>query len=297
MAITREQVERMEQQAELSDRFNKAADSFVAGNNPRIRAAEREQNLRNRESEISNQAHARFMRSRRNYLERNPNAVSPQEYAATMGYERGKNPTGLWQHELDMLDKQNKGMLDVQTEKTRTAGEAARQTGLTNIELEKLRGGYTDDKGVFHPGSQTLLEREKMKNGLTLAEKQLSSQERIAGMEHGTIGPDGKVIPGSRERVANINADSAYDVADRQGKTAVAVEREKGTQMAAANIREEQVLRWKQQHEKELAQMKLNGEFPSEREVQGLMMLQKSPEYKDMSIAQILKSMRKAMQQ
>ena len=127
----------------------------------------------------------------------------------SVDYLRSGGIAGLRAHELAMLEKQNKGALDVQIEKTRTAGEAARQTGLTNIELEKLRGGYTDDKGVFHPGSQTLLEREKMQNGLTLAEKQIASQERIAGMEHGTIGPDGKVTPGSRERVATITGQSA----------------------------------------------------------------------------------------
>ena len=126
----------------------------------------------------------------------------------SVDYLRSGGIAGLRAHELAMLEKQNKGALDVQIEKTRTAGEAARQTGLTNIELEKLRGGYTDDKGVFHPGSQTLLEREKMQNGLTLAEKQIASQERIAGMEHGTIGEDGTVTPGSRERVATITGQS-----------------------------------------------------------------------------------------
>ena len=127
----------------------------------------------------------------------------------SVDYLRSGGIAGLRAHELAMLEKQNKGALDVQIEKTRTAGEGARQTGLTNIELEKLRGGYTDNEGVFHPGSQTLLEREKMQNGLTLAEKQIASQERIAGMEHGTIGPDGKVTPGSRERVATITGQSA----------------------------------------------------------------------------------------
>ena len=126
----------------------------------------------------------------------------------TVDYLRSGGIAGLRAHELAMLEKQNKGALDVQMEKTRTAGEAARQNGLTDIELEKLRGGYTDKEGVFHPGSQTLLEREKMQNGLTLAEKKIASQERIAGMEHGTIGEDGTVTPGSRERVATITGQS-----------------------------------------------------------------------------------------
>lgn len=164
---------------------------------------QREQNAWNKETRIQRMENEIADGSARHGIY----AIKQQKEA--VDYLRGGGIAGLRAHELDILEKQNKGALDVQKEKTRTAGEGARQTGLTNIELEKLRGGYTDDKGVFHPGSQTLLEREKMQNGLTLAEKQIASQERIAGMEHGTIGPDGKVTPGSRERVATITGQSA----------------------------------------------------------------------------------------
>ena len=64
--------------------------------------------------------------------------------------------------------------------------------------------------------------------------------------------------------------------------------------MAAANIREEQVLNWKQQHEKELAQMRLNNMIPDEREMRGLIILQQQPENKGKSIMQILKEFREA---
>ena len=164
-------------------------------------------------------------------------AIKQQKEA--VDYLRGGGISGLRAHELDMLEKQNKGALDVQKEKTRTAGEGARQTGLTNIELEKLRGGYTDNEGVFHPGSQTLLEREKMQNGLTLAEKQIASQERIAGMEHGTIGPDGKVTPGSRERVATITGQSAIQQQTEANKGLAAqaeINRQKQQEQIAAQI-------------------------------------------------------------
>lgn len=163
---------------------------------------QREQNAWNKETRIQRMENEIADGSARHGIY----AIKQQKEA--VDYLRGGGIAGLRAHELAMLEKQNKGALDVQMEKTRTNGEAARQTGLTNIELEKLRGGYTDDKGVFRPGSQTLLEREKMQNGLTLAEKQIASQERIAGMEHGTIGPDGKVTPGSRERVATITGQS-----------------------------------------------------------------------------------------
>ena len=206
MALTPEEVKRMEEQADLSDRFNRAADRYMAGNNPGLRAAEREQVLRGREADVFSAARQRRLDSQRMTAIADPGRYAPSVRQEALEWQRNG---GLRAHELAMLEKQNKGALDVQMEKTRTAGEAARQTGLTNIELEKLRGGYTDNKGVFHPGSQTLLEREKMQNGLTLAEKQIASQERIAGMEHGTIGEDGTVTPGSRERVATITGQSA----------------------------------------------------------------------------------------
>lgn len=166
----------------------------------------------------------------------NPGRYAPSVRQEALEWQRNG---GLRAHELAMLEKQNKGALDVQMEKTRTAGEAARQTGLTNIELEKLRGGYTDDKGVFHPGSQTLLEREKMQNGLTLAEKQIASQERIAGMEHGTIGPDGTLTPGSRERVATITGQSAVQQQTETNKGLAAqaeINRQRQQEQIAADI-------------------------------------------------------------
>ena len=173
---------------------------------PRMMELRQEQARNGAMGDVFAAARQRRLDSQRMTAIANPGRYAPSVRQEALEWQRNG---GLRAHELAMLEKQNKGALDVQMEKTRTAGEAARQTGLTNIELEKLRGGYTDDKGVFHPGSQTLLEREKMQNGLTLAEKQIASQERIAGMEHGTIGPDGKVTPGSRERVATITGQSA----------------------------------------------------------------------------------------
>lgn len=194
---------------------------------------QREQNAWNKETRIQRMENEIADGSARHGIY----AIKQQKEA--VDYLRGGGISGLRAHELDMLEKQNKGALDVQKEKTRTAGEGARQTGLTNIELEKLRGGYTDNEGVFHPGSQTLLEREKMQNGLTLAEKQIASQERIAGMEHGTIGPDGKVTPGSRERVATITGQSAVQQQTEANKGLAAqaeINRQKQQEQIAAQI-------------------------------------------------------------
>lgn len=194
---------------------------------------QREQNAWNKETRIQRMENEIADGSARHGIY----AIKQQKEA--VDYFRGGGIAGLRAHELAMLDKQNKGMLDIQAEKTRTAGEAARQTGLTNIELEKIRGGYTDDDGVFHPGSQTLLEREKMQNGIDMLDRQLQQQQRIAEMEHGTIGPDGKVTPGSRERVATITGQSAVQQQTEANKGLAAqaeINRQKQQEQIAAQI-------------------------------------------------------------
>lgn len=192
-------------QSRLTDAEIKMAENRAVST-PRMMELRQEQARNGAMGDVFAAARQRRLDSQRMTAIANPGRYAPSVRQEALEWQRN---VGLRAHELAMLEKQNKGALDVQMEKTRTAGEAARQTGLTNIELEKLRGGYTDKEGVFHPGSQTLLEREKMQNGLTLAEKQIASQERIAGMEHGTIGEDGTVTPGSRERVATITGQSA----------------------------------------------------------------------------------------
>ena len=283
MALTPEEVKRMEEQADLSDRFNKAADRYVAGNNPGLRAAEREQVLRQREGDVFAAARQRRLDSQRMTALTDPGRYAPQVYRDAKEWaDKG----GLRQHEMDMLRQTGENEFRVAEQKRLGMNEQGADAAIHNAEATK----YGWDK--------QLEMEEKRQSGLTDREKMIGDRtERIAGMEHGTIGPDGKVTPGSRERVANINADSAYEVADRQGKTAVAVEREKGAQMAAANIREEQVLKWKQQHEKELAQMRLNNMIPDEREMRGLIILQQQPENKGKTIAQVLQELRKAQQQ
>lgn len=183
---------------------------------------QREQNAWNKETRIQRMEGEIADGSARHGI----HAIRQQKEA--VDYLRGGGIAGLREHELAMLDKQNKGMLDVQTEKTRTAGEAARQTGLTNIELEKLRGGYTDDKGVFHPGSQTLLEREKMQNGIDTLDRQLQQQERIANGEQQ-----------SRERVAMITGLSAVQQQAEANKGLAAqaeINRQKQQEQIAAQI-------------------------------------------------------------
>ena len=184
MALTLQEVEKAEEQARLQRRMALATNA--------------ENNANNRSADLNQAAHDRFMQRRRNFLERNPNAVSPGEYAATMGFERGKNPTGLRQHELDVLKQQ--GDNDFRVAEQKRFGMREQGSDAAGLNAEATKYGW----------DQQLKMEEKRQNGLTEREKMIGERtERIAGMEHGTVGPDGNVIPGSRERVATIAGQSA----------------------------------------------------------------------------------------
>lgn len=272
MALTPEEVRRMEEQADLSDRFNKAADQYVVGNNPRLRAAEREQVLREREGDVFAAARNRRLNSVMDIALRDPGRYAPSVHRAAVEWDRQNQAVGLRDHEMRMLRQQGENEFKVAEQKRLGMREQGADAAGHNAEATK----YGWDK--------QLEMEDKRQSGLTEREKMIGDREK--GIE--------EIRGKNAQAVANINADSAYDVADRQGQTAVAVEREKGTQMAAANIREEQVLNWKQQHEKELAQMRLNNMIPDEREMRGLIILQQQPENKGKSIMQILKEFREA---
>lgn len=233
---------------------------------------EKEQEALDRQGDAFLSARQRRLASQNMTALTDPGRYAPQVYKqAKQWYDQ----RGLRAHELQVLKQQGENEFRVAEQKRLGMKEQGADADRLNAEATK----YGWDK--------QLAMEEKKQSGLTEREKLIGDREKeLEGVR-------GK----NAQAVANINADSAYDVADRQGQTAVAVEREKGTQMAAANIREEQVLRWKQQHEKELAQMRLNNMIPDEREMRGLIILQQQPENNGKTLAQVLQELRKAQQQ
>lgn len=168
-----------------------------------------DEKLRDRQAARNLKAQERFKASKRESMINNPGRYSPFEKKAVMDEY---NQNQLRQHEMDMLEEQNRGALAIQQEKTKTAGEAARQTGLTQVEQEKLRGGYYEN-GVVVPGYQTILEREKMANNLTLKEKEWGTQERIADSQSkrrfGYFDPKtGEYVGGSDFNSAAVKAEN-----------------------------------------------------------------------------------------
>lgn len=178
--------------------------------------------LRDRQHNRNMKARERFNESKRGSMINNPGRYSPFEKKAILDPYNQKQ---LRQHEMDMLEEQNRGALAIQEEKTRTAGEAARQTGLTQVEQEKLRGGYYEN-GVFVPGYQTILEREKMANNLTLKEKEWGTRERIADRESkrrfGYFDPKtGEYVGGSDFNSVTVKAENDSDAAKANAEAAM----------------------------------------------------------------------------
>lgn len=180
-----------------------------------LTARELEMNERARQDAWHRQnleARKKFNESRLAAAHNDPGRYSPWEQRA-MDEER--RTISLRQHEMDMADKKYASDLALAKEKTLAAGEAARQKGLADIELSKLTGGYTDDKGVFHPGSQTILERERIQAGLTQAENEMATRQRLAEIEdqgrdrdsqrrYGFFDKDGNYIGGSDFNTADV---------------------------------------------------------------------------------------------
>ena len=238
MALTPEEVKRMEEQADLSDRFNRAADRYVAGNNPGLRAAEREQVLRGREADVFSAARQRRINANRDIAASDPGRFSAFETRSLLGLQHTQGGdiarndiderSNLRQHELDMLKQTGENEFKVAEQKR--LGMKEQGSNAAGLNAEATKYGWNKQLKMEQKRQEGLTEREKMIGDRT---------ERIAGMEHGTIGPNGTVTPGSRERVATITGKSAVQQQAEANKGLAAqaeINRQKQQEQIAAQI-------------------------------------------------------------
>ena len=91
----------MEKKAAMRKRMNKAQAEFNANNTAHAQNMAREQASNNLSRENASSAHERFMQSRRQFIARNPNAVSPFERKAVLGdHQARQDQAALREHEL-----------------------------------------------------------------------------------------------------------------------------------------------------------------------------------------------------
>lgn len=186
-------------------------------------------------AEMANEAHERRMMSRRNFIESNPGAVSPQERAAVLQWNRDQGLTAreraLQEHERGMLGDKIKGEINVAHEKRLGmenqgvgAANINAQAGITNTERE-----WAARKGIADTQSQNALELEKERQRGELAitaqkgkDALITEQERQAGAldletQRGKSAAElQKEALASQERQVNTQAGSAERIAQVQ---------------------------------------------------------------------------------
>ena len=160
---------------------------------------QREQNAWNKETRIQRMENEIADGSARHGI------YAIKQLKEAVDYLRGGGIAGLRAHELEVLKQQ--GDNDFRVAEQKRLGMREQGVDAAGLNAEATKYGW--DK-------QLKVEQERQKGGLTLAEKQIASQERIAGMEHGTIGPDGTVTPGSRERVTRITKEAEAQQAEKE---------------------------------------------------------------------------------
>lgn len=169
-------------------------DAYLRTLNRKADFMEKEQAALNRQGDAFLSARQRRLASQNMTALTDPGRYAPQVHKqAKQWYDQG----GLRAHELEVLKRQ--GDNDFRIAEQKRLGMREQGANAADLNAEATKYGW--DK-------QLEVEQERQKGGLTLAEKQIASQERIAGMEHGTIGPDGTLTPGSRERVARITKET-----------------------------------------------------------------------------------------
>ncbi|MBR4616330.1 MAG: hypothetical protein IKO55_12045, partial [Kiritimatiellae bacterium] len=193
-----------------------------------------------------NEAHERRMMSRSNFIESNPGAVSPQERAAALQWNRDQGLTAreraLQEHERGMLGDKIKGEVDVAHEKRLGmenqgvgAANINAQAGITNTEREwAARQGITDTQAK----NALELEKERQRGELAITAQKgkdalITEQERQAGAldletQRGKSAAElQKEALASQERQVNTQAGSAERIAQVQaGKDPAAIKRE-----------------------------------------------------------------------
>lgn len=185
-------------------------------------------------------------------------------------YMRGGGITGLRQHELDVLKQQGENAIGVEREKA----EGLKNQGLSAAErnLEATKYGADKNLEIEQERQRGMTEREK-----SIAEGNLNvEKERRAGALD---------LERARQR-------GALSIAQEQSGGAVdlQVEKNKGLQ-AQADI-ERNAKEFEMQHQKELTQMRINGQLPNRQEMSLLYQIQQKPENKDKSIAELLDQIR-----
>ena len=165
---------------------------------------------RQREHERDLAAKKRFTEGRFARVLANPTqynrweAKAAQEWQAQQDAEARES--ALRKHEVDMVEKKGAIEKDV----------AGIKAG-ADVEIGKMRFGFTDYKGVHHDGSETLTERERQMGA-----------ERLGKLQFGSYDEKGNYKPGSSVLTEREKGIAAKTLTEQQSKDALALEQQRG---------------------------------------------------------------------
>lgn len=180
--LTEQEVKNLEQQAELTRRRNAALDSMKSDQTSRL---QRRYNDARQASD--NAAHARFMERRRQFAERNPYTVTPDERRR---FQTLSDRADLREHEMAMLTRRNQGALDIAQVNAEGALANTRQLGANQLAVENLKqdGLLSMESERNHLKRAELnqareLELERIRTADALERRKLKSQRDLATIE------------------------------------------------------------------------------------------------------------------
>lgn len=190
----------------------------MAFDNQQLEKWEREQATSNREDAIFAAASERALNRRKRFIAGNPNAVSPDEFRGVMGYDRQTGAATdpykmrgiLNAQEMAMLQQQGQNAVNVEKEHA---------LGLTN--QGSVAAGYNRDAAI--KAAELGLEGSKYgaDKNLDAAKLDADLKQKVAGLQFGTVGEDGKITPGSNERVAQLQMEAEAIAAAAARETAI----------------------------------------------------------------------------
>ena len=205
--LTKEEVERMEEQRELIDRARKAGNA-TAG------MSEEE-----RQRYVFNQAHADAMERRRQRVLADPSAEADTTYRHSV--MRDAELRAARAHEAGMQGRE----LATREEEARQKRMGMAEQGM---EAAKLRFGFTDYEGKYRPGGE-----------VRLAEIQAANAEKIAGIKKESEMGVAKINAESAEKINEGKDKTAIEVANVNYDTSVDTETVRARAQAAKEYAQE----------------------------------------------------------
>ena len=185
------------------------------------------------EHEIRQNAHDRFMQGRRNFIEANPNAVSPQERNLVLGYATDRQrDDARFAHEQNMLDR--RAAADVEMARQRAAGmvgqgsEAAKANADASItSAEKEWAGRANV-------ANTQLEGERYKSDKLLETERAKQEGALAVTKQAGLDAQAteKIKQTGGSKIAETQGKAHVDAAKAEAEARLQRERERARQAA-----------------------------------------------------------------